>query len=490
VFRIFGHEPDGDAVANDAFSAAVPPDDREQIELAVRAALDGGRPYDLDHRVVRPDGTVRIVRARSELERDPATGRAIRMFGTVHDVTEARLAEDRLRASEERLRLALSAGRVVVWESDFRDDRLSLSDNAIEVMGIRADQLVWSRTAFTDRIHPDDLAEVRELSTRVMVEGTGSDFSYRFLRPDNGAAIWLEGRSQMTRDRDGAIIGARGVLVDVTARRAAEELRQHSVELEARNRRIEEASRLKSEFLANMSHELRTPLNAILGFAELLHDGVVDPTSPQHREFLGDILNSGQHLLQLINDVLDLAKVEAGRLELRPEPIDLPALVAEVCSILRTTAASRRITVEHQLDPGLIDLVLDPSRLKQVLYNYLSNALKFTHEGGRVTIRATAESDDRLRLEVEDDGIGIAPADLNRLFLDFQQLDGGSSKRHAGTGLGLALTRRLVEAQGGEVGVRSQPGLGSVFHAILPRHAVAGTPRLRPRRESSAGIGP
>jgi signal transduction histidine kinase len=286
----------------------------------------------------------------------------------------------------------------------------------------------------------------------------------------------------MTRDRDGAIIGARGVLVDVTARRAAEELRQHSAELEARNRRIEEASRLKSEFLANMSHELRTPLNAILGFAELLHDGVVDPASPQHREFLGDILNSGQHLLQLINDVLDLAKVEAGRLELRPEPIDLSALVAEVCSILRTTAASRRITVEHQLDPALTDLVLDPSRLKQVLYNYLSNALKFTHEGGRVTIRATAEGDDRLRLEVEDDGIGIAPADLNRLFLDFQQLDGGSSKRHPGTGLGLALTRRLVEAQGGEVGVRSQPGLGSVFHAVLPRHAVAGTPRLRPRR--------
>jgi signal transduction histidine kinase/DNA-binding LytR/AlgR family response regulator len=260
-----------------------------------------------------------------------------------------------------------------------------------------------------------------------------------------------------------------------------EQIKRRAIELELQNRRIQEANRLKSEFLANMSHELRTPLNAIIGFAELLHDGQVDPASPQHNEFLGDILTSGRHLLQLINDVLDLAKVEAGKLDFRPEPVDLGKLIGEVVSITRTTAAAKKITVETALDPSLGTIVLDPARFKQVAYNYVSNALKFTPDAGRVTIRTQREGDDAFRLEVADTGVGIQAADLGRLFVEFQQLDGGASKRHQGTGLGLALTRRLVEAQGGSVGVRSTPGEGSVFHAVLPKVAHAGETPLLPR---------
>jgi len=236
---------------------------------------------------------------------------------------------------------------------------------------------------------------------------------------------------------------------------------------------MREASRLKSEFLANMSHELRTPLNAIIGFAELLHDGAVDPSMPEFREFLGDILTSGRHLLQLINDILDLAKVEAGRLELRPEPADLGKILGEVTSTLRTTAAAKQIAMTIEVDPALDDLRLDPSRLKQVVYNFASNALKFTPSGGRVTIRARALEGDRFRLEVEDTGIGIADADLPRLFVQFEQLASGKAKRHQGTGLGLALTKRLVEAHGGTVGVTSAMGKGSTFHADLPRKIEA-----------------
>jgi signal transduction histidine kinase len=240
-------------------------------------------------------------------------------------------------------------------------------------------------------------------------------------------------------------------------------LREH---LEHQNRRILEASRLKSEFLANMSHELRTPLNAILGFAELLHDGQVDPASPQHREFLGDILASGRHLLRLIDDVLDLAKVEAGKLELRPERVELAALVGEVTQILVATSRHR---IEVEIDPELDDIVIDPARLKQVAYNYLSNALKFTPPEGRVVVRARGEDHARWRFEVEDTGPGIAEHDLGRLFVAFEQLEAGAAKRHQGTGLGLALTRKLVEAQGGTVGVHSAPGRGATFHALLPR---------------------
>jgi len=257
-------------------------------------------------------------------------------------------------------------------------------------------------------------------------------------------------------------------VLDISERRRLEELRARSAELETQNQRIQESNRLKSEFLANMSHELRTPLNSIIGFAELLHEGEVPVDSPEHKEFLGDILNSGRHLLQLINDVLDLAKVEAGKLEFRAETVELGVLTAEVVAVVRSMAASKQIRVDIASDPTIGRVTLDPARLKQVLYNYLSNAIKFTNEGGHVRVRVRRDGAQMFRVEVEDDGIGIAESDLGRLFVEFQQLDAGTAKRHSGTGLGLALTKRIVEAQGGSVAVRSTPGHGSVFSAILP----------------------
>jgi PAS domain S-box-containing protein len=260
------------------------------------------------------------------------------------------------------------------------------------------------------------------------------------------------------------------LLVDITERKVAEEHRASSAEIDLQNRRIQEANRLKSEFLANVSHELGTPLNAIIGFAELLVDGSVDVNSSKHKEFIGDILTSGRHLLKLINDVLDLAKTEAGRLDFHPEPADLAQLMREVAAILSATATFKRIQVEVEPDPTLSDVIIDPVRFKQVVYNYLSNALRFTADGGKVVVRTRADKDDWFRLEVEDTGVGIRPVDVGKLFIEFQQLEAGTAKRH-GSGLGLALTRRLVEAQGGTVGVCSMPGEGSTFHAVLPRRA-------------------
>jgi PAS domain S-box-containing protein len=252
---------------------------------------------------------------------------------------------------------------------------------------------------------------------------------------------------------------------DVTDRKRLEEGRRE--ELEGQNRRIQEANRLKSEFLANMSHELRTPLNAIIGFSELMHDGKVP--AADFPEYLGDILTSSRHLLQLINDVLDLAKVEAGKMEFRPEPVQPARIVDEVKGILRSLASKKRIQVDVRVDPDIGEVVLDPAKLKQVLYNYVSNAVKFTPEGGRVTIRVRPEEAASFRIEVEDTGIGIRPEDFPRLFVEFQQLDATTAKKYPGTGLGLAYTKRIVEAQGGRVGVTSRVGEGSTFHAVLPR---------------------
>jgi PAS domain S-box-containing protein len=295
---------------------------------------------------------------------------------------------------------------------------------------------------------------------------------------DSGAPI---------RSPTGEVAGVVLVFRDQTEERKSEAMRVKSLQLESQSLRAQEASRLKSEFLANMSHELRTPLNAIIGFAEIIHDGKAGPVAPTQREYLDDILTSSRHLLQLINDVLDLSKVEAGRLELRPELVDLSKLVGEVLGILRTTIAAKAIRVESHVDPGLTEVVLDAARFKQVLYNYVSNALKFTPEGGRVSVRVQPEAAaSGFRLEVEDTGIGIASEDIGRLFVEFQQLDAGAAKKHSGTGLGLALTKRLVEAQSGTTGVRSTPGQGSVFHAIFPRQALPGAPVPLPR-EAEAG---
>jgi len=276
---------------------------------------------------------------------------------------------------------------------------------------------------------------------------------------DSGAPIRGD-----SRQASGVVL----VFRDQTEERRVAELQMNAVRADVESRRAQEASRLKSEFLANMSHELRTPLNAIIGFSQILHDKKVAPTSPEHDEYLSDVLTSARHLLQLINDILDLSKIEAGKLQFHPERVDLPQVVAEILGVLRASTAEKRIQVESHVDSELTDVVVDAARFKQVLYNYVSNAYKFTPAGGRVTVRILATGP-TFRLEVADTGIGIAPQDVSRLFTAFEQLDSGTRKRHAGTGLGLALVKRLVEAQGGAVGVTSTLGAGATFFATLPR---------------------
>ena len=233
-----------------------------------------------------------------------------------------------------------------------------------------------------------------------------------------------------------------------------------------------------------MSHELRTPLNAIIGFSELMHDGKVGPVSADHKEYLGDILMSSRHLLQLINDVLDLAKVESGKMEFRPEPVDVPRIVDEVRDVLRD--AGRR---EAHPDRGggrpARHRDRDRSRQAQAgsLQLPLQRAQVHSRRGPRPRARRP-EGEDELRIEVEDTGIGIRTEDIDRLFVEFQQLDASTAKKYPGTGLGLALTKRIVEDQGGRVGVQSAPDRGSVFFAVLPRVA-AGAPATREDRATA-----
>ena len=250
------------------------------------------------------------------------------------------------------------------------------------------------------------------------------------------------------------------------ARRDAERVAAANVALESRNTAVEEANQAKSRFLAGMSHELRTPLNGIIGFAELMYDGKVGELGEPHREFVGDILSSARHLLTLINDVLDISKIEAGKLEFDRQPVQIAPLVAEILGSVRPLADAKQIRVSTEISPELDIVWLDPSRFRQVLLNYASNAIKFTPDGGSVWIRLSTSDTGELRLEVEDNGVGIAPEHIDLLFSEFAQVRNPVNTA-PGTGLGLALTKRLVEAQGGRVDVASRPGAGSVFSATL-----------------------
>jgi len=217
-----------------------------------------------------------------------------------------------------------------------------------------------------------------------------------------------------------------------------------------------------------MSHELRTPLNGIIGFTEFLFDEKPGPLKPKQKEYLGDVLSSARHLLQLINDVLDLAKVEAGKMELHPETFPVLQAVEEVAAVIKGMAQKKQISVGIKIGDGLNAVRLDQHKFKQVLYNLLSNAIKFSDDGGQIAIRAQLLDTRQIEVQVRDTGIGIKAEDISRLFTEFEQLDSGTARRFEGTGLGLALTKKIVEFQGGRISVESELGKGSVFTVVLP----------------------
>jgi signal transduction histidine kinase len=258
------------------------------------------------------------------------------------------------------------------------------------------------------------------------------------------------------------IEGTEKVTAALNERRLVEQTLFHE------NIELQTASESKSRFLANMSHELRTPLNGIIGFAEFLVDGKPGTVNTKQKEYLEEILNSGKHLLELINDVLDLAKVQSGKMELHPSKFIVGKVIEEVCANTESIAHKKSIRIKVKIAPEISEVTLDKQKFKQVLYNLLSNAMKFSEDGGSVEIVAEAQGADRFRLLVKDSGIGIKSEDLQRLFKEFEQIDSGRSRRHEGTGLGLALTQKIVEFQGGKISAESEFGNGSCFTVVLP----------------------
>ena len=386
----------------------------------------------------------------------------LRLMAVLVDITAQVQAEQALRDSQNRLRFTLDAVQVGDWDLDLASGELHRSIRHDRLFGHQRRPLKWGIAQWLAQVHEEDRALFQHSLDRALAGDGDWQIECRVQWPD-GSWHWLDLRGHVELEGEVPVRLA-GIVQDVTARREAENLRVQAERLAAENEQLVALSQMKSQFLSTMSHELRTPLNAVIGFADLLREGVLAQDPVRQQEFLRHIAQSGRHLLQLINDVLDLSKVDAGKMRFQPAVLDLGALIDEVCGVLGPALSRKQLGLSRELAADLPPLFLDAHRLRQVLYNYLANAIKFTPLGGHITVRARPDGPDHVWIEVEDTGMGIAAEELPRLFSEFHQVDGGHTRQHEGTGLGLALCRRLIEAQGGRVGVRSTPGQGSCFY--------------------------
>jgi PAS domain S-box-containing protein len=319
-----------------------------------------------------------------------------------------------------------------------------------------------------DIIHPDDRERSRRKISRLLEWGTNPySAEKRYVRKD-GETIWNLFSMTPVRDAEGKTVFSIRQYQDITERKRVEEA------LLAAKEEAELANRAKSEFLANISHELRTPLNAIIGFSELIRGETFGPLANQkYEEYVGDIHASGLHLLDVVNDILDVSAIESGLLELNEDTLDVGGIVDASLRMMRFRAEAETVKIESSVDPHLPRLVADELKVKQILLNLLSNAVKFTLEGGTVSIDARMEDDNSMAIVVSDTGIGMDPDDLALAMEKFGQVDRGLDRKHEGTGLGLPLVKGLMEAHGGSLELKSEKGVGTTATIRFPKERVA-----------------
>ena len=450
------------------------PEDRERILKEWRAFMASSEAsWTFEYRLCRSDGEIRDVSVSAEKVVSDH-GPVGQVIGVVQDITDRKRSELAIARNETLLRHAHRLSRVGYWVWEPRDvaqssDRgwLHVSSEFSDILGVKPSDIPLEETDMLRRFaHPDDLS-----TALAAVEGFVARAADRYnlrlrgIRAD-GSVAHLHMEAERLRDPQGRILYEIGVMQDIT------EQREREIELLGAKRTAEVANRTKTQFLANMSHELRTPLNAVIGFSQLIRDQAFGPIPDRYVNYADDINSSGKLLLALINDILDMSRIEAGQQKLMEEVMAVDSVVNDCVRMVTSKAADGGVRLIVENKGPLPALRADERALKQVLLNVLSNAVKFTPQGGAVTVAAEAKAGGTLDISIADTGIGIAEDVIKDLFLPFRQADASISRRFGGSGLGLAISKKLMELHGGEISVESHPGRGTRVTLHMPAERI------------------
>jgi len=458
LYRILGLDPTKPPVRAALFHMAHP-DDREIIAQAMGSVQEAPGPFFLRFRLLRSDGAERHVEMSGDVETDE-DGALIAIVAVITDVSKRVEAEDQLRSAMDAFRVLTEEANDLICRHDARMAILYCSPAITRMLGYDPADVLG--TAFTGVMHPDDMPELSRVHRELLRPGAFRTITLR-MRHKNGHDLWVETVCRSVGGPDSGVVHEIiTVSRDVTARKMAE------IEINKARETAESANRTKSRFLATMSHELRTPLNAVIGFSDMIKSQLFGSINPRYREYSELIHESGTLLLDLINDLLDMSKIEAGRFELALESFDLGETVQACMRMLKSKSEAAGLATEVEVQGSAV-VEADKRAVKQILLNLMSNAIKFTPRGGKITLSAR-ECGDQVALCVADTGVGIPAVDLPRLGRPFEQVTHDATLAKSGTGLGLALVRSLAQLHGGEMVIQSQEGRGTRATVLLPKH--------------------
>lgn len=462
---VFGVEGDAIMANAGAFIESIHPDDRERWRAAVESSARNRTEFEIEHRMVTPSGEVRWVRTMTAAPR--AEGEETVWDGVTFDVTATKQAAEVIRENEALLRHAMQLARLGHWVWDeTMGQMVYFSPELAAIHGLTNEEYLENLSTleqFLQYVHAEDRERYERVFNETPRKPDAYVIEYRFRYHPEQEYQYFREIGEPVIDESGVLVRTIGTLQDITEAKRAEARLRAAIE------DSELANRSKSDFLANTSHELRTPLNAIMGFSEIMMEETFGPVgNASYTEYVTDIFESARHLLSLINDLLDLSKLDAGKFDLDEEAVDVVETLRTCLRIVEGRAVDAGLKLEMSCPPGLPMLRADARALKQILLNLLSNSVKFTPSGGRIDAVARLDRDGGLLLTVIDTGVGISVENLPKVVLPFVQVDSGLDRKHEGTGLGLSLAKSLTEQLGGRLEIESELGAGTRAVAWFP----------------------